>query len=186
MSDAEKTSPEAIYQASADDAGTIADIHTESWREVYRGILPDAYLDDGIVEERRRYWAEALRDPDPGGFVLAAANAAGIQGFISVAREGEPGYDAVIESLHVTANLRGAGLGRRLIDAAAERLLADGARSVCLRVYDANEPAIRFYERLGGRRDGAGIDPFAGADMPDTRIGWRDIAALRDACGENG
>jgi ribosomal protein S18 acetylase RimI-like enzyme len=180
-----ETRPEEIYEAGADDTAAIADIHVASWREVYRSILPDAYLDSGIVEERQRYWADALAAPG-NGFVLVARRGGRPSGFIAVARDGEPGYDAFIESLHVVGQMRGSGLGRRLMRKAAERLLAEGATSVCLRVYDANAAAIRFYERLGGQRDGSGIDPFAGADMPDTRFGWRDLAALREACGNNG
>jgi ribosomal protein S18 acetylase RimI-like enzyme len=180
-----KNDPTAIRMAGAADAGAIADLHTASWREVYRGILPDRYLDHEIVGERRRYWSEALAAPT-GGFVLIACHGKTPSGFIAVTRDGEPGFDAVIDSLHVAAASRGTGLGRRLMGQAAARLLEDGASSVCLRVFDANTDAIRFYRRLGGRRDGTGIDGFAGANMPDTRYGWRDLAALRYACTDDG
>lgn len=182
MSRINEKSPDSIYEAGKGDADAIAGVHAASWREVYRGILPDKYLDHEVCEERRDFWIAALQEPREGAFVLAAANADGVHGFISIAPEGEPGYDAVIESLHIVANRRGDGIGRRLIHAAATRLLSCGATSVCLRVYDANEPAIHFYERLGGQKDGKSVDPFAGASMPDTRFGWRDLTALCDAC----
>lgn len=185
MSGINEKSQDSIYEAAESDADAIADIHAASWREVYRGILPDTYLDHEVCEERRRFWAAALHAPREGAFVLAAADTDGILGFISVATEGEPGYDAVIESLHIAADRRGNGIGRRLIHAATTRLQSSGANSVCLRAYDANEPAIHFYERLGGRKDGKSVDPFAGASMPDTRFGWRDLAALREACQDN-
>jgi len=170
-----------IRAAEPDDAAAIARLHADSWREVYRGILPDAYLDRDANEERRRHWEAVLADP-ASGFVLLACQDGVPAGFIAVSFGGEPGYDAVIDSLHVAAPWRGAGLGRRLIGQVAAHLMDEGASSVCLRVYDANEAAIRFYHRLGGRADGRGVDPFAGADMPDTRFGWRDLAALRAAC----
>ena len=176
------TGPETITEAGAGDAAAIAAIHAESWREVYRGILPDGFLDRDVVEERRRYWDAALVNPRDGDFTLVALRGGTVRGFISVARGGEPGYDALIESLHVMPGGRGAGLGRGLIGRAVARLIDEGASSVALTVYDANESAIRFYERLGGLADGTGIDPFAGADMPDTRYGWRDLPALRRAC----
>lgn len=180
-----KTDPPLIRTAGPADANSVAALHADSWRQVYRGILPDRYLDREVGEERRRYWAAALAAP-AGGFVLIACRNSVPCGFIAVTCGGEPGYDAVIDSLHVAAPGRRAGLGRRLIGRAAARLMADGASSVCLRVYDANEAAIRFYRRLGGRPDGTGIDPFAGADMPDTRFGWRDLAALHAACMGDG
>lgn len=182
MSGQGETDTETIDEARADDAAAIAAIHIESWRAVYRGILPDDYLDHDVVGERRAYWNAALANPRGGDFTLAAARSGIVVGFISVTRAGEPDYDATIGSLHVMASGRGAGLGQRLMGRAAARLIDDGASSVALTVYDANAAAIRFYERLGGIADGAGIDPFAGANMPDTRYGWRDLPALRRAC----
>ena len=176
--------PPAIRTAGAGDAAAIARLHTQSWREVYRGILPDTYLDHAVVGERLAHWSAVLAAPGC-GFVLVACHGDDIPGFIAVSRDGEPGYDAVIDSLHVATAWRGRGLGRRLMGHAAARLLADGATSVCLRVFDANTDALRFYRRLGGRPDGTGIDPFACAHMPDTRIGWHDLAALRAACAED-
>lgn len=184
MSEESVTGPETIEEVGAGDAAAIAAIHAESWREVYRGILPDGFLNHDVVEERRRYWDAALADPRAGDFTLAAFRGGTVRGFISVVRGGEPGYDAVIDSLHVVAVERGTGLGRRLIGRAVARLIDEGASSVALTVYEANEAAIRFYERLGGLADGTGIDPFAGADMPDTRYGWRDLPALVAACRE--
>lgn len=175
---------ETITEAGAGDSAAIAAIHAESWREVYRGILPDRFLDHDVGDERRAYWDAALANPQHGGFTLAALRGGIVRGFTSVARNGEPGYDALIDSLHVMPGERGAGLGRRLIGRAAARLIDEGASSVALRVYEANEPAIRFYERLGGMADGSGIAPFAGANMPDFRYGWRDLPALARMCAE--
>lgn len=182
MSGRGKTDRETIVEAGADDATAIAAIHIESWRKVYRGILPDSFLDHKVMDERRRYWDAALSNPRDGRFTLAAIRGGTVRGFISVARGGEAGYDAVIENLHVMPGQRGAGLGRKLIRRAVTRLIDEGASSVALTVYDANKAAIRFYKRLGGIADGGGIDPFAGADMPDTRYGWRDLPALVEAC----
>jgi ribosomal protein S18 acetylase RimI-like enzyme len=171
-----------IRQAGPDDAAAVAAIHCESWRSAYRGILPDVYLDQEAPAERLRYWRAKLAAAKEGGFVLLAVNGGDPVGFVAVSRPGEPGYDADIDSLHVSPDVRGGGVGRRLLGAAAQRLLTEGAGSACLRVYDANEAAARFYRRLGGMADATGIDPFAGADMPDTRYGWRDLAALATAC----
>lgn len=180
------TPPEAMTEirtATLDDAPAVATIHSESWRDAYRGILPDDYLDREAARERRRYWTKALARPGRRGFVLIAVRGEETLGFVSVSRPGETGYDADIENLHVEPGLRGEGLGRKLLGAAAERLMAAGAISACLRVYDANKGAARFYRRMGGVADARGLDPFAGADMPDTRYGWRDLAVLAAACG---
>jgi len=177
--------PPLIRAAGPDDAAAIARLHADSWRAVYRGILPDDYLDREADDERRAHWTAALAAP-AAGFALIACRDGVAAGFIAVTGSAEPGYDAFIDSLHVASLWRGAGLGRRLMGRAAALLLAEGASSLCLRVYDANAAAIRFYRHLGGVPDGHGIDPFAGADMPDTRIGWRDLAAFHAACTKGG
>lgn len=47
------------------------------------------------------------------------------------------------------------GIGRVLMDAALNRLAADGFTEVTLWVLDGNARAIRFYEHAGFRPDGA-------------------------------
>ena len=54
--------------------------------------------------------------------------------------------------------------------------------ALCLWVFDGNESAIRFYERLGGKREARGFDDFAGGHTPHTRIIWKDLGDLRAAC----
>jgi ribosomal protein S18 acetylase RimI-like enzyme len=172
-----------LRDAGPEDAEAIARLHAESWRAHYRDILPDAYLDGEALDERLAFWRRALAEPEAGDLTIVAIADNGLAGFIAVVRGGEPGFGAVIENLHVRPDHCGRGLGRRLLGAAAERLRAAGVTSACLRVFDANRAAIRFYERLGARPDQHGIDAFAGADAPDTRYVWHDLAELQRACG---
>ena len=54
-----------------------------------------------------------------------------------------------LESLAVYADARGAGVGTQLIQAARERLRADGVEYWGVEVMDANTGAARLYEREG-------------------------------------
>lgn len=182
-----------IRQALASDADAIAELHVLSWRGTYRGILPDSYLDGNIVAERRAAWERFFTAPVPGAMAflalgLAPGSALGAErkpdGFIAFERGHEPGHDAVIENLHVASSARGRGLGRKLMRAAAAHLIGAEADSLCLWVYDDNTAAIDFYRSLGGVIDACGIDPFACADAPHSRIGWHDLPALRDRCAQ--
>ena len=169
--------------AGPGDAEAIAVLHAESWRAHYRGILPDAYLDGEVFAERQAFWQDALGAPRSGQLVMVATRQSALAGFVAIVRDGEPGFGAEIENLHVRPRLCGGGLGRRLLGAAAGRLAAAGVSSACLWVFDANAAAIRFYRRLGGTADKQGFDDFAGAHAPHTRIAWPDLAALQRACG---
>jgi len=175
--------PELLHQhrlrdATLDDAENIAALHTESWRGVYRGILPDAYLDNEIASERDRFWKNRLSGLPDNEMVLVLDSKEALEGFAWVEWGDEPGYDATIHALHITPHQHGSGFGKRLLSAACKRVKSGGGSSICLRVFDANTKAIGFYKHLGGIIDDHDIDPFAGANAPDSRVGWPDLTDL--------
>lgn len=173
---------ETIRAATLRDSEAIADLHTESWRSAYRGILPDRYLDDEAPTERRNHWLAFLSDPAQQHLTLVATNEGEFQGFISVHFAADPGFDATVENLHVQPVLRGQGLGRRLLADAIAHLIEQRLGSMCLWVFDANAKAIRFYQGLGGAIDERGFDNFGGAKLPHSRVVWQDLPALLQAC----
>lgn len=60
--------------------------------------------------------------------------------------------DGWVGGVGVVAGRRGAGIGRRLMDALAAEARRLGVQRLWLEVLAQNEPAIRLYERLGYRR----------------------------------
>ncbi|MGI9465302.1 MAG: GNAT family N-acetyltransferase [Aestuariivirgaceae bacterium] len=169
-----------IVEASANDANVVARLHSLSWQASYAGILPDDYLKNEAARERAEYWSVALPAGDY-SLVLLATDGPDPVGFIAVKDGADEGYDATIEHLHVLPKMKGIGLGRRLMQQTSELLLARGANSVCLWVFEDNRTAIGFYESLGGLTDAYGTDEFLGSDKPDRRIGWHDLSALHHA-----
>ena len=171
-----------IRQASTVDSHNIAELHILSWRNTYSGILPDDYLAKIIVGERHDYWQQALSNSKSDGFVLLIPGDSLPLAFSSVRHSGEAGYDALLDNLHVHPEYKSQGLGREILGATLDRLLTEGARSLCLWVFDANVATVKFYERLGGRADQHGMDDFVGSQAPHTRYGWRDLDQLRERC----
>jgi GNAT superfamily N-acetyltransferase len=130
------------------DAATIASLHVASWRDAYRGILDDDFLDGPAETVTARHWAIALtRRPIP-GIVLLASLGTEPAGFIAARRQG---MTAVVENLHVRPGLRGAGIGRRLLGAAAQRLRGRGCTGAEVGILAANIGAVRFCGALGAR-----------------------------------
>ncbi len=174
-----------LREAEASDSDAIAALHVKSWRATYRGILPDAYLDNEAEEERRRYWRQHLDRSGPADLVLLLFDRELLLGFISVVPAQEHDVDVVIENLHVDPGTHGRGLGRRLISKAVERLIPRGVKSISLWVYDQNEKAIAFYDRIGGKIDLRGTEDFAGATVPHSRIVFRDLTDLQSRCSDD-
>lgn len=154
-----------LRAARPDDAPVVADLHVKSWQSAYRGILPDSYLDGELAREKADHWRSMLAAPPDGACVLIGFDDARAIGF--VAAYPEPPDGALIDNLHVLPDARRQGAGRMLMQRVAARLLEDGVREAWLTVYEANEPAIAFYRRMGGRYVGRGIAEHGGFEAPD-------------------
>lgn len=159
------------------DADAVAALHVASWRGAYRGVFTDDYLDHQADAERREAWRIRLNAPDPGadwGFVAQDASGR-LLGFAWVMPDHDPTWGDYVDNLHVAPDLKGGGIGRRLMQAVAQRLLDGGStRPLYLWVLDANTAARGFYERLGAEvRDLQLSDPLAGQQHPVWRCVWR-------------
>ena len=62
---------------------------------------------------------------------------------------GAPGV--YVQDIYVSAELRGTGLGRKLMQAVTDTARTWGATYCKLAIYGDNEPAQAFYQRLGFR-----------------------------------
>ncbi|MCX9155402.1 GNAT family N-acetyltransferase [Niveibacterium sp. 24ML] len=158
--------------ATADDAAAIALLHAQSWRNAYRGVLQEAYLDHAVQAEREALWQARLADgADAPLEVLLLESPAGLLGFACIRPDADPEWGPLIDNLHVQAALRGSGLGRMLMTAVQARI-GSGQRHH-LWVLAANEAARGFYARLGGREASTEIHPMPdGRDYPCLRVVW--------------
>ncbi len=133
--------PEAFGQ-SADDAANRVD---EEWRQQTRAA----------ASGERRAW-----------FVAETGSPARAIGLVNGRRR--PPDELMLFSMWVEPESRRLGVGRQLIDGLDEWARDWGARRTVLWAFAGNEPAIRFYERLGFQVED---------DTPDAEIG-RSYGAL--------
>ena len=160
-----------IRPASPRDLQAIAAIHAASWKDAYRGILPDLYLRQGAAIDLERHWQTVEVRPDD---VVLVAEDDGIAGFIAVWCRPEP----FIDNLHVDPARRSRGLGRALMEAAAARLMQMGRSTACLWVLEENRRALAFYEQLGGVRLETANKLVFGHPLPSVKVQWSDLSVL--------
>jgi GNAT superfamily N-acetyltransferase len=140
-----------VRAATLDDASVIAAIHAASWQHVYRGVLPDAYLDSLSPDDRLPMWARILATVDSPMHVGVAEVDGHVVGFYSIgpSNEGDPGDVQMLYTIYLLPALERQGIGRALMTDAEDQMRARGARGGVLRVITANSGTRQFYERLG-------------------------------------
>lgn len=166
-----------IRAARDDDRDAIAAIHSASWQDTYRGVLPVELLHGrlaGIMADRWK--TQTIRDHD---VVLVAEGDDGeILGFAATWVEADgSGY---IDNLHVRSSARSQGPGRALLRETASQLLRHGAPSAYLHVVASNRRARSLYLRLGGQPGPIEDKNLYGTIVPNQRIDWPNLSILAE------
>ena len=154
-----------VRRAVPADAGGIAEVHVQGWREAYAHLVPADNLARLSVEQRELRWKEIIQLPDADIWVATEQGA--VVGFAGAGpnREPDPPRNVELQSLYVLASHYGTGTGQRLLDA----VLGDAPAS--LWVADDNPRARAFYARNGFVPDGTTkMGPLAGTDILEARL----------------
>lgn len=168
-----------ITLAGPADADAIAALHAESWRNAYRGLVPDSYLDGPLVEERTAFWRARLAEADDGRHTVKAVMDDALVGFSCTLRDAEPEWGPLLDNLHVRPALKGRGIGARLLQTSREWVaqVAPG-QTLHLWVIEGNTAARRFYDRQGGAVTGRQVNEMApGVVVTAVRYVWPPLGA---------
>jgi ribosomal protein S18 acetylase RimI-like enzyme len=167
--------------AGFSDCDAVARLHALSWRSAYRGILAQDFLDKSVDDDRLRVWRSRLSAaPSERQLVRVAVTEAQLVGFVCVFLDEDARWGALVDNLHVHPELKGRGIGRRLMAQAASWVIdRRPASALHLWVFEDNHSAKGFYERLGGTAVERVVDAAAdGNDIPAVRYVWKSPAQL--------
>lgn len=141
-----------VRAASPADAGGIARVHLQAWRESYAHLLPAATLAGLQQGPRERSWRSIIAAGTSSVWVACAG--AEIAGWASAGagRDEDGPRDRELMGLYVLASQYGSGAGQLLLDSA----VADGG--AYLWVAEENPRALAFYRRNGFSPDGSAAD----------------------------
>ena len=145
--------PLHVRPARPDDADAMADVHVESWRQTYRGLMRDEVLDDpGLLPARGRFWNAVLTEERYEPFRAAVAESDGAVVGIALAgpaTEADVAWDTQLYVLYLLGAFHGSGAGRGLMEA-----VLPAGTSAGLWVADPNPRAQAFYAKQGFKPDG--------------------------------
>ncbi|WP_026690990.1 GNAT family N-acetyltransferase [Alteribacter aurantiacus] len=165
-----------IRQAEQQDARGIARVHVDSWNETYKGLVPDEVLEGRTYEKQEQMWRRALSTIDGDRAIYVAENDGGeVVGFITggpnrISEEFD-GFDGEIYAVYVLNNAQGQGIGKHLTHNLVSFLRIKGYDSVMVWVIKDN-PAVKFYARLGGRPIGKRTETMGDKEIEELALGW--------------
>lgn len=113
-------------------------------------IRDDPFVDDWSEEDYQTLLVCLKHTVISGGFVRAAFVGGVLKGFVSV----EPGFRGSkqeyldLSSIHVSEDMRGAGIGTELFSAAKEWARAQGGKKLYISAHSAVESQA-FYKKMG-------------------------------------
>ncbi|MCK6450668.1 MAG: GNAT family N-acetyltransferase [Alphaproteobacteria bacterium] len=169
-----------LRPAAPSDAPAIARLHATVWCDTYRTLAPDAAYRALDETHRRARWQAILADaPAAAGCIVVEIDGA-IAGFGLCGPPGDPAFGGrgEVKYLYVDRRTARRGLGRLLLVAMADHLHRLGFPGLALGVVVGNEPAIAFYQALGGRMIGRYRDPGPLWRSDNLVYAWDDLPAL--------
>jgi ribosomal protein S18 acetylase RimI-like enzyme len=161
-----------------DDADAIERIRTDTWRDAYRGLVPDSLL-DGLGYDATRRRALMGRLP-PHQFALVADVDGGVVGFCVGGGSHPPDerFRGEVYAIYVLPEHHRRGIGRELLQAAAKELVDRGFHSMIIWVLRENAPSRRFYERMGGKHVRDEVRELEGVHVTESGYGWTDVTDM--------
>ncbi|MFA6238067.1 MAG: GNAT family N-acetyltransferase [Bacteriovorax sp.] len=167
-----------IRRATFEDAAEIANVHINSWREAYKGLLPGDFLDERPLAFKNRYelWKKVTVNISQVTFV-AESRDHGVVGFIN----GKNGRDedlldhAEVWCIYLLKKYHGQKIGFNLLKAFFDTQSDLGFKKGYLWVL-ANNPTIAFYEKTGGKFSGrTKEDNIGGNKVEEQCFFWESI-----------
>ncbi len=160
--------------AHGGDADELARVHLESWRWVYRDLLPASFLASLKQDELAARWWRRLAQDEIDECIRVVDLEGKMAGFVTFGPQRDDpswlGYAGEIYELYLRPELTGLGLGHSLLGRALDELSRCRCHWVVVWVLAKNSGARRFYEREGMRLDGERRwDPFGDRAVPVVR-----------------
>ena len=140
----------SIRNARLGDEAGIARVHDEAWREAYRGVIPGRELERMIIRRGPAWWRRAISRGHAADRPRLRRGRRRLRQLWAqshaLARFRRRDFRALCR-----ARISGAGLGRRMFEAAQRDLSAHGYASFVVWALAGNDRGLEFYRRLGGR-----------------------------------
>ena len=164
-------------EGTSADTEAIANLHALSWEQHYQGEFTANYLEHEVRADRMEVWTKRMKAPNPKQYVIMAKEGDVLCGFACVYLEWDLDHGALLDNLHVWDKYKGRGIGRQLMQKAAQWVAEKAPDSqMYLWVLETNIAARRFYEKVGGTcTEKTIMDNPGGGSSSVLRYVWSDL-----------
>lgn len=143
----------SVRKATADDYNSLCELFDEI-DALHRDKLPHIFQKPSGAAREQDYYSGLIADENVALFVAQAGEK--LVGFVNAIVRDTPALPVFVPRRYVIVNgivvksgFQSRGIGKILMDKMQEWAIARGVTSIELNVYEFNETAISFYERLG-------------------------------------
>ena len=141
----------SIREATIKDCYEIAVVKSIVWNTTYRGIYPDAMLDNYDIKRNRETFEKIVANPNISLFI--AEDNEKIIGFMDCGEPYRPfqNYKQEIGLLYVLKEYQNQGIGRELFLLGKKTIRKNGYSEFFISCNKYNQNAIEFYKKMGGK-----------------------------------
>jgi diamine N-acetyltransferase len=143
----------SVRKATAEDYNSLCELFDEG-DVLHRDHLPHIFQKPSSAAREQDYYLGLVADENVALLVAEAGEK--LVGFVHAIVRETPAFPvfvprryAIVDSIVVKSGFQNQGIGKILMGKVQEWAIASGATSIELNVYEFNETAISFYERLG-------------------------------------
>ncbi|WP_078427051.1 GNAT family N-acetyltransferase [Alkalihalobacterium alkalinitrilicum] len=174
-----------VRLAEMKDVNVIAEVHVQSWKTTYKGIVSDSYLSSLRVEDRKEMWNRVLSTKNHPTVVIVIEEDGEVFGFAAVGKEGTgkfAGIDGELYAIYLFETHQRKGGGKQLVAKAARVLKKQGYQSMLVWVLEDN-PYKRFYHEVlqGVYLESENIE-IAGEEFQESAYAWCNLGQLISNC----
>ena len=162
-----------IRKARETDLDNIAELYIANWKETYKGLLPDEYLDSLDLPYGKGKWSSFLKED--GNHILVAEEDSRFLGFGAFTPDCEIDDCLLVYSLHVCPKARGKGVGSALLAAIAEYAADSNFERMSICIVCGNDGAGNLYRKLGAEHYAYFTDDFNGTKSNSEKLVWNTL-----------
>lgn len=139
-----------IRKANLEDLKEVAEIAVSGWKNTYKGIIDEEYLNNMSVEETYQKIKEGYQENN---YIVAELNKE-IVGFcrytLNYSKSDENANGEII-ALYVKTELKYNGIGTKMFCHVMNDFKKNGNHRVVIGCLKENYPSRKFYEKMGGK-----------------------------------